>query len=163
MADIDKELETKSRWSDLWRLEDWWAIWFGAILLILTVIGVVNKVPKIGKWTTNPLDAFSGDLAFKLFILLIAIGVLMSIGVLAMRTAKVPQFISGYIVIFRPSIISFVLGGQITIQQYGLGFAFASIIFSFVLVPIMGEESVNMVLNRQKLSGAGSSAWLLFL
>ena len=132
MADIDQELETKSRWSDLWRLEDWWAIWFGAILLILTVIGVVNKVPKIGKWTTNPLDAFSGDLAFKLFILLIAIGVLMSIGVLAMRTAKVPQFISGSIVIFLLSIISFVLAGQITIQQYGLGFALWALILGLL-------------------------------
>jgi len=138
MANIDQELETKPEWSDLWRLEDWWAIWFGAILLILTVIRVVNKVPKIGKWTTNPLDALPADLAFKLFILLIAIGVLMAISILAMRTAKVYQFIPGYVVIFLLAIISFVLAGQITIKQYGLGYALWALILGLLIANTVG-------------------------
>ena len=46
--------------------EDWWTVWFGlAILLIATVFGMLalsgnisaKKVPKIGKWSTNPVDA----------------------------------------------------------------------------------------------------------
>jgi len=45
--------------------EDWWTVWFGmAILLIATVLGMMTlsgtisakKVPKIGKWTSNPAD-----------------------------------------------------------------------------------------------------------
>jgi uncharacterized integral membrane protein (TIGR00698 family) len=47
--------------------EDWWTVWFGlAILFIATVLGLLTlsgtisakKVPKIGKWATNPTDAF---------------------------------------------------------------------------------------------------------
>lgn len=46
--------------------EDWWTVWFGlAVLLIATVLGVLTlsgnisakKVPKIGKWVSNPADA----------------------------------------------------------------------------------------------------------
>jgi uncharacterized integral membrane protein (TIGR00698 family) len=47
--------------------EDWWTVWFGlAILFIATVLGLLTlsgtisekKVPKIGKWAANPMDAF---------------------------------------------------------------------------------------------------------
>ncbi len=47
--------------------EDWWTVWFGlAILLVATVLGALalsgtiptKKVPKIGKWASNPMDAF---------------------------------------------------------------------------------------------------------
>jgi uncharacterized integral membrane protein (TIGR00698 family) len=47
--------------------EDWWTVWFGlAILLIATVLAMLTlsgtisakKVPKIGKWSSNPSDAF---------------------------------------------------------------------------------------------------------
>ena len=47
--------------------EDWWTVWFGmAILLVATVLGALalsgtisaTKVPKIGTWVSNPMDAF---------------------------------------------------------------------------------------------------------
>ncbi len=53
--------------SPLLREEDWWTVWFGlAILLVATVLGVLalngsisaKKVPKLGKWTSNPVDVF---------------------------------------------------------------------------------------------------------
>jgi len=40
--------------------EDWWAVWFGAIIVIVAVIGFMGKAPKIGEWVTNPLAAFQG-------------------------------------------------------------------------------------------------------
>ena len=45
---------SKTKLSDLWRLEDWWAVWFGGILLLLTAVGLVKVVPKIGKWKSSP-------------------------------------------------------------------------------------------------------------
>mgnify|MGYP001829023194 CR=1 FL=1 len=57
----------ESKRSPLLTEEDWWTVWFGlAILLIATVLAMLTlsgtitakKVPKIGKWSTNPLDAF---------------------------------------------------------------------------------------------------------
>ncbi len=49
--------------------EDWWTVWFGlAILLVATVLGLLAtsgrisaaKVPKLGKWVSNPADVFCG-------------------------------------------------------------------------------------------------------
>ena len=45
--------------------EDWWTVWFGLIILLLaTVLGILSlsgqlsavKVPKLGKWVSNPAD-----------------------------------------------------------------------------------------------------------
>ncbi len=46
----------KIKLSDLYRLEDWWAIWFGAILVFFVSIGAISKVPKLGRWTTTPFE-----------------------------------------------------------------------------------------------------------
>ncbi len=37
---------------------DWWAVWFGFIIIIATLIGLVHKVPKIGSWTDDPFKVF---------------------------------------------------------------------------------------------------------
>ncbi len=55
------------RRSPLLTQEDWWTVWFGlAILLAATALGALalsgslsaKKVPKLGKWRSNPADAF---------------------------------------------------------------------------------------------------------
>ncbi|HSR67122.1 MAG TPA: hypothetical protein VLU25_04215 [Acidobacteriota bacterium] len=38
---------SKQKWSDLYRLEDWWAIWLGFLLLGSVLAGWVATVPKI--------------------------------------------------------------------------------------------------------------------
>ena len=47
--------------------EDWWTVWFGlVILLVATVLGLLAlwgtmdaaRVPKLGKWISNPVDVF---------------------------------------------------------------------------------------------------------
>jgi len=47
--------------------EDWWTVWFGlTILLVATVLAIMTfsgsisakKVPKLGKWISNPVDVF---------------------------------------------------------------------------------------------------------
>lgn len=51
-------------------LEDWWTVWFGlVIILIATGFAVAHysgdmpllKVPKMGKWVSNPTDVFYGS------------------------------------------------------------------------------------------------------
>ena len=47
--------------------EDWWTVWFGLfILLVAMILGILTltgeistvKVPKLGRWVSNPSDAF---------------------------------------------------------------------------------------------------------
>ncbi len=58
--------DTRKR-SSLLVEEDWWAVWFGlVVLLVAAILGVLalsgsisaKSVPELGKWNSNPLDVF---------------------------------------------------------------------------------------------------------
>ena len=84
---------SKTKLSDLWRLEDWWAVWFGGILLFLTAVGLVKVVPKIGKWKSTPLEAIPSDLIIPLIILFVLIAILVSIGIAVRCSALLGTFL----------------------------------------------------------------------
>jgi uncharacterized integral membrane protein (TIGR00698 family) len=44
--------------SELWKTEDWWAVWFGFIMIAFAIWGGAGKAPKIGTWVTNPINEF---------------------------------------------------------------------------------------------------------
>ena len=39
-------------------LEDWWAVWLGALLIAGVVTDLVTGVPGVGRWTASLGDAF---------------------------------------------------------------------------------------------------------
>lgn len=55
-------MSDKSKFSSLVKSEDWWAVWFGAVIIIVALInasvGFPGKAPKLGEWITNPLTQF---------------------------------------------------------------------------------------------------------
>ena len=67
--------------SPLLRLEDWWAVWLGALLIALVTTQTVTLVPRVGRWTDQPASAF-GD---GRLIGLVALGV----GLLALTSIAV--------------------------------------------------------------------------
>ncbi len=114
--------EQKSGWTDLWLKEDYWAIWFGGILIFLISIGLIDKVPKIGKWTSNPLDAFPSELFLPLVILLAGLAIMTTLGVLVMKE-KWKTYLPGFAVIFLIAVLSYFLAHQTTIKSWGIGYA----------------------------------------
>jgi len=107
---------TKTKLSDLWRLEDWWAVWFGGILLFLTSVGLVKLVPKIGKWKSSPFEAIPSDLIIPLVILFVLIAILLSIGIAVMKSEKLPHYIPGFIIVFILSVVSYLFANQVVIK-----------------------------------------------
>ena len=51
-------MSTDSKWSSLWRTEDWWAVWLGLIIIVGAALGWIGKVPKMGEWVSNPAAVF---------------------------------------------------------------------------------------------------------
>jgi uncharacterized integral membrane protein (TIGR00698 family) len=60
-------MEHDTRRSPLLTEEDWWTAWFALfILLVATILGILafsgrlsaSRVPKLGKWTSSPVDVF---------------------------------------------------------------------------------------------------------
>ena len=47
---------SKGSLSTLWKNEDYWAIWFGFLIIAGTLLGWIPRVPKIGKWSGNEVE-----------------------------------------------------------------------------------------------------------
>ncbi|MDN5348472.1 MAG: hypothetical protein PWP65_2037 [Clostridia bacterium] len=106
-------------WAPLWKEEDWWAVWFGFILIILVAIGWITKVPKIGKWSTSLGQAIPASNLFPLLLLLIGIGILTAIGIKAMGL-DVRKYLLAFPVVFILAVIAMLIGGHALAKAYNL-------------------------------------------
>ena len=135
----------KSGISALWKEEDWWTVWFAFIVIILAVVGIVHKVPKIGKWTDNPLDVFftikegivTGDIFLPLVILWLGLGALTALGMIVMK-ANVKKYLAGYTVVFIFTVLSYIFANQIMKKTYGLSYAFWALIIGLIISNTVG-------------------------
>ena len=109
-------------WAELYKSEDWWAIWFAASILLWIGLGITDTVPKIGKWTSNPFDAFPNEVVFPLIMLGLGLGVLTTVGTVAMKREG-RKYLVGFLVVFIIACLSFVLASQTTMKAWGMGYA----------------------------------------
>ncbi|MFH1532419.1 MAG: putative sulfate exporter family transporter [Pseudomonadota bacterium] len=109
-------------WAELYRIEDWWAVWFASLLVLGIIIGFITKVPKVGKWSSNPMDAFPSELFLPLVLLAVGIGALTAIGMIMMK-ADWKRYLSGFLVIFLLACLSYFFANQTTMKAWGIGYA----------------------------------------
>jgi len=138
-------MEERRRLPEVLRLEDWWAVWFGLLIIIAAVVGLVHKVPKIGKWADNPLDVFLlikdgeviGNIIIPIIFLWLGLGILTAIGVIVME-GKFIRYFGGYTVIFLLSIISIIISHQRQINAIGLEYAFWALAIGLLISNTIG-------------------------
>jgi uncharacterized integral membrane protein (TIGR00698 family) len=121
---------------NLWKSEDYWAIWFSVVLFGVILGGAVVSVPKVGKWVANPVLALSGQYA-GIALLCLGLGVLFAVGVAIMK-ADWKRFLGGYVVIFLLSIVALVVAGQKTLHAWGLGYALWALVFGLLIANTVG-------------------------
>jgi len=124
-------------WSDLWMKEDWWAIWFAAILTIAVYVGIITHVPKIGKWETNPLNAIPLEIIFPVLTMLVGIGLMTTVGMILMKE-NWKKYIPGFTVIFLIGIISYIFAHQTTIKAWGISYAIWALFFGLLISNTIG-------------------------
>jgi len=95
-------------------------------------------VPKIGKWTNNPVEAIPSDLIIPLIILFVLIAILLSIGIAVMKSEKLSRYIPGFITIFILSVVSYLFANQVVIKQYGLGYALWALAIGLIIANTVG-------------------------
>ncbi|MDP8206455.1 MAG: putative sulfate exporter family transporter [Candidatus Electryonea clarkiae] len=135
-------------WSELLKKEDWWAVWFGFIIFIGAIFGWIGKIPKPGKWSINPIDAFNiikdgevtGNILFPLLLLWFFLGILTLAGVKIMG-GNAKKYLSGYTVVFIFAVISYILAGQFQVKAWGLGYAFWSLLIGLLISNSVGTPS----------------------
>ncbi|MEG0084991.1 MAG: hypothetical protein RR817_00820 [Niameybacter sp.] len=100
---------SKFKWSDLYKNEDWWAIWLGFIVITLGFISVTTeaftfKGVKVATWGTEANPSVLTVLADGKFIMgvgftFIVLALLFSIGIKCMGRSPV-KFIAGFAGVF---------------------------------------------------------------
>jgi len=131
--------------SQLFTAEDWWAVWFGFLVIIAALTGVVTSVPKLGKWVDNPLDVFliikdgvaSGNIFGALVVLWLGLGVLTAFGVWAMG-GKPWRYFFGYSAVFAFAVVSYSISQQQQIRAYGLEYAFWGLLIGLLISNTVG-------------------------
>ncbi len=130
----------------LWTNEDWWAVWFGFVIIIGALTRLIPKVPAIGKWEDNPFDAFlivkegviTGNIFVPLLLLMVCLGLLSVIGVAFMRTERVGTYLLGFAGVFVLSCIAFWVAHQINVEYWGLSYAMWALLVGLLISNTIG-------------------------
>jgi uncharacterized integral membrane protein (TIGR00698 family) len=132
--------------SSLWKAEDWWAVWIGFIIIIAALLNIVPKIPKVGRWIGNPIDAFmfakdgivTGNIFLPLIFLMLALAVLTTIAVAFMKAAPAGRFFAGFVVIFFLATIAYWIGHQANIKYWGLSYALWALLVGLLISNTIG-------------------------
>lgn len=104
-APAAEELVTtdKFHWSDLWKKEDWLAVWIGFIVIIIGVVGVLTGTydfgaAKFGTWGNG--ESLVGQLTAgflgKLLLTVLVLGILFTVGN-ALRGVSIKKYIPTFL------------------------------------------------------------------
>lgn len=121
--------------------EDWWSVWIGVLILILAATGLVSHAPKIGTWTTNPLDAYTTKDGGNIFVSLLFLwGGLSLVFMSCVRAlgGRIWTFLLGFTVIMLLAEASFLLEGQVAIKAKDLPYALWALLFGLLISNTVG-------------------------
>jgi uncharacterized integral membrane protein (TIGR00698 family) len=129
--------------SSLWKDEDWWAVWFGILLIIASLTRLVTKVPKIGKWTDDPLTAFGvgpgdGTIFVTLLVLMLGLGVLTTVGVAIMKVERPARYVVGFAGVFVLSCLAYWVANQTAVKYWGLSYALWALLVGLLISNTVG-------------------------
>ncbi|GBF33293.1 inner membrane protein [Desulfocucumis palustris] len=122
----NKPVAVSGGWSDLYKKEDWWAVWLGVGTVIAAILfwisgGSIKPIAvSISKWSDfSAVSAFLGQNLGALVMMFVVFAVLFSVAVKILGH-KLNQFIPGFIIIFVASVIVSIFGSWEWAQKYNL-------------------------------------------
>ena len=130
--------------SDLWKKEDWLAVWIGAVLIVIAAIAVISKAfdftaLNFSKWhlwedvpeKTSLLGQFAGAFWGKLLRTFLILAILFGIGI-KLQGEKISKFIPAFIGLFILAIIVRIVSAEFTFNRY-LEWAFWALIIGLLI------------------------------
>lgn len=136
--------EAKTKLSDLWKKEDWLAVWIGFILIAVSAVAVLTgafdfSAAKFDTWG-NGVSVFdqlsTGSFWFSLIRTFLVLGVLFTAGV-KLKGESVKTYIPAYIGLFVLSVFVRFISAQFTLNRY-LEWAFWALIVGLVVSNTVG-------------------------
>ncbi len=135
----------KFKISDLWKKEDWWAIWIGFAVILAGSLSVITgsftfKAVKFTTWGNAEVptlfNAFTPDYMISLAFTYVVLMVLFTVGAVGMgHNAK--KFAIAFTGLFFLSWIAYVLAAQATLKNY-LEYAFWALAVGLLVCNTIG-------------------------
>ena len=133
----------KFKWSDLYKQDDWQAVWIGFIVIIIGAIGVLTgafdfSAAKFSTWGNgvSPLDQFSLGLLGKLILSFVVLGVLFTAGN-ALKGTAAKKYVPAFAVLFVLAILVRFISAEYTFNRY-LEWAFFAIAVGLIISNTVG-------------------------
>jgi len=133
----------------LWKDEDWWAVWLGFIIIGGSLLKWIPSIPKVGTWTSNPLDAFTiikdgvttGNILLPLIFLMLALAILTAIGIAFMRKENVGKYFMGFLGVFILSVLAYWISNQMNVKYWGLSYALWALLVGLLISNTVGTPA----------------------
>lgn len=139
MAEEKPVQAERTRWSDLCKLEDWWAVWLGFALLAVAATGILPGVPKMPKWAWGSfLEVHTVALAGSLILLSIGLAALFSVAIAIMKGGEWRRFIPAFLVVFILSAIAYALEKEKSVSAYDIPYAFWALALGMLISNTVG-------------------------
>ncbi|MCI0400460.1 MAG: putative sulfate exporter family transporter [Gammaproteobacteria bacterium] len=139
MTPVESTNNTVFGWQELWRKEDWWAVWIGLVIIICAAViflngGTIRPIAiKPAKWDTISTLAshFVGNFHWYLLQLLIwSMAFTLSAW---MMGYSVRQFLTSFIFVYITSAIIFAIGAWEQAHRYNLEPPLVALAFGLLL------------------------------
>lgn len=142
-------IRNRTTFSDLWKKEDWLAVWIGVILIVVAAIAVISKAfdftaLNFSKWhlwedvpeKTSLLGQMTGAFWGKLLRTFLVLAILFGIGI-KLQGEKISKFIPALIGLFVLAIIVRIVSAEFTFNRY-LEWAFWALIIGLLISNTVG-------------------------
>jgi uncharacterized integral membrane protein (TIGR00698 family) len=133
----------KFAWSDLWKKEDWQAVWIGFIIIAIGAISVLTgafdfSAAKFSTWGngTSLSEQLNAGFFGKLLLTAIVLGVLFTVGNV-LRGVSVKKYLPAFLGLFILGIIVRLISAEYTMNRY-LEWAFWAIVVGLVISNTVG-------------------------
>jgi uncharacterized membrane protein YadS len=146
-----------SRWRELWTKEDWWAVWLGALVLLVSLAAVLASAApaggqkmtsplqpwlgKPGEWSSNPVDAFyqpgRRNAAAGLVGVFLSSLVLFGAGTRVMGE-QFRRFLPAFAGVFILAVGAYALAEQQVVKHYNLEYALWALVVGLLISNTLG-------------------------
>jgi len=164
-SEIPAAAQRQSTWQEMCSSEDWWAVWIGGVILLVSFLAVYLTIPgdvseqlangekvklssplkpwiaKPGSWLRNPVKAFyvAGEknvLPGLFGVFVLALGFFgFGLTVMGHSAAK---FAVGFCGVFLLATLAYVLAGQEVVKYYSLSYALWAIVVGMIISNTIG-------------------------
>lgn len=125
--DRDEDLvaaTSKTKLSDLWKTEDWQAVWIGFIIIAIGALGVISgsfdfSAAKFSTWGNGNslIEQFTAGFWGKLALTAVVLGILFTVGN-ALRGVSVKKYVPAFAGLFVLAVIVRLISAEYTFNRY---------------------------------------------